>query len=79
MNLLFLMIDLFVIPLISFSKNKQRDLSPTLNCFDRNTIVSFHGSYKNNKHLMTGPKGKAEGDIEGRGETKLTVSRGASH
>ena len=43
---------------------------------------------------MTGPKGnsefcfpvtfnvpqdEAEGNIEGRGETKLTVSRGASH
>ena len=28
-----------------------------------------------NKHLMTGPKG----NCKGRGETKLTVSRGASH
>ena len=25
------------------------------------------------------PQGKAEGNIEGRRETKLTVSRGASH
>ena len=25
------------------------------------------------------PRGEAEGNIEGRGETKLTVSRGASH
>ena len=38
----------------------------------------------NNKHLMTGPKGNSEFCfpktlIEGRGETKLTVSRGASH
>ena len=48
----------------------------------------------NNKHLMTGhkgnsefcfpetlnvPQGEAEWNIEGRGETKLTVSRGASH
>ena len=48
-----------------------------------------------NKHLLTGPKGnsefcfpetlnivprgEAEGNIEGRGETKLTVSRGTSH
>ena len=36
-----------------------------------------------NKHLMTGPKGNSEfcfpESIEGRGETKLTVSRGASH
>jgi len=46
------------------------------------------------KHLMTGPsgdsefcfpetlnvpQGEAEGNIEGLGETKLTVSRGASH
>ena len=46
------------------------------------------------KHSMTGPmensefcfpmtfnvpQGEAEGNIEGRGETKLTVSRGASH
>ena len=48
----------------------------------------------NIKLLMTGPKGnskfsfpetlnvprgEAEGNIEGRGETKLTVSRGTSH
>ena len=44
---------------------------------------------KNNKHLMTGPEGNSEfclpgtlnvasGNIEGRGETKLTVSRGVS-
>ena len=47
-----------------------------------------------NKHLMTDPKGNSEccfpetlnvpwgeveGNIEGRGETKLTVSRGISH
>ena len=40
-----------------------------------------------NKHLMTGPKGNSEScfpetpnvDTEGQGETKLTVSRGASH
>ena len=25
------------------------------------------------------PQGKAEGNIDGRGETKFTVSRGASH
>ena len=25
------------------------------------------------------PRGEAEGNIEGQGETKLTVSRGASH
>ena len=25
------------------------------------------------------PRGEAEGNIEGRGETKLTFSRGASH
>ena len=42
------------------------------------------------KHLMTGPEGNskvcfpktsmfAEGNIEGRGETKLTVSRGVSY
>ena len=46
------------------------------------------------KHIMTGPEGKrefcfpetidvprggAEGNIEGRGETKLAVSREASH
>jgi len=40
----------------------------------------------NNKHLMTGRNGNSEfyfpetlNDIEGRRETKLTVSRGASH
>ena len=34
----------------------------------------------NTKHLMNGPKGNSEGvDIEGLGETKLTVSRGAIH
>ena len=46
--------------------------------------------HENNKHLMTGPKGNSEfcfpetsmfpeGNIEARGETKLAVSRGASH
>ena len=50
---------------------------------DQGKVSNKHVSA--NKHLMTGPKGNSEFCFpeilmfEGRGETKLTVSRGASH
>ena len=34
---------------------------------------------KGNSETPSVPRGEAEGNIEGQGKTKLTVSRGASH
>ena len=72
---------------LSWCKNLSRNLIDDVKQRKQNSLETI-------KHLMTGPKGnsefcfletpnvprgEAEENIEGRGETKLTVSRGASN